>query len=48
VYETPRQTEISVTFEKQMSVKADSGFIAHSGSMVSELPCDSLLWVNIL
>jgi hypothetical protein len=48
VYETPRQNESSVTFEKHMSVQADNGFTAHTGSMVSELQCGSPLWVNIL
>jgi hypothetical protein len=48
VYETARQKQISVTSEKQVSVQADSGFTAHTGSMVSELLCDFPLLVNIL
>jgi hypothetical protein len=42
------QKEISVTFEKHISVQANSGFTAHTGSMVSELLCDFPLLVNIL
>jgi hypothetical protein len=43
VYETYGQKQISVTFEKNKSVEADSGFAAHTGSVVSDLQGDSPL-----